>query len=106
MAGSSSDGHYEVLNPCGETEPVMAKAISSRLSTLEGRKIGLFANFKRAARPVQLAVQKRLGERFPSASFPLYQSQQPAGSELEGENREKFLEWLKDTDTLIVAIGD
>ena len=43
---------YEVLSPWAEVDPIPLRGISPRVDTLAGKKIGLFANFKRAAKPI------------------------------------------------------
>ena len=50
MTDKPSNG-YEVLSPWAEADPIPFRGISPRLGTLEGKKIGLLANSKRAAAP-------------------------------------------------------
>jgi len=47
---------YDVLSPWAETDPQPLQGISARLSDLRGKRIGLFANYKPAAVPIQDAV--------------------------------------------------
>ena len=106
---STRDGSeylYEVLSPWAEVDPVPLRGISPRLDSLAGKKIGLFANFKRAARPIQAEVEKRLKERFPGIETSLFDSSLPNVDETETANKEKFTAWAKEMDAVIAAVGD
>ena len=47
---------FEVLSPWAEADPVPARGITPRVSSLAGKKIGLFRNNKRAAQPLMEAA--------------------------------------------------
>ncbi|HJX35088.1 MAG TPA: hypothetical protein VJ373_07930 [Desulfatiglandales bacterium] len=102
----SSEYLYEVLSPWAEADPIPLRGISPRLDSLSGKKIGLFANFKRAARPIQAEVERRLKERFPGIETSLFDSSLPNVTETETVNREKFTAWAKEMDAVIAAVGD
>jgi hypothetical protein len=76
---SKSGGIYEVLSPWPEADTVPPRGINPRLTGLEGKKIGLLANAKRAARPILAVVEKRLKERFPSIETSWYFTQFAVG---------------------------
>lgn len=40
---------FDVMSPWAETDPQPLQGISPRLSELHGKRIGLFANYKRAS---------------------------------------------------------
>jgi len=101
-----SEYRYEVLSPWAEVDPVPLRGISPRLDSLSGKKIGLFANFKRAARPIQAEVERRLKERFPNIQTSLFDSSLPNVDETETVNKEKFTAWAKEMDAVIAAVGD
>jgi len=101
-----TDYQYEVLSPWAEVDPIPLRGISPRVDTLEGKKIGLFANFKRAARPIQSYVEKKLKERFPGSETSLFDSRLPNVTETETVNKEKFTAWAKEMDAVIAAVGD
>ena len=106
---SSKDGSeylYEVLSPWAEVDPIPLRGISPRLDSLSGKKIGLFANFKRAARPIQAEVERRLKERLPCIETSHFDSRLPNVDETETENKEKFTAWAKEMDAVIAAVGD
>jgi hypothetical protein len=106
---STKDGseyQYEVLSPWAEVDPIPLRGISPRLDSLSGKKIGLFANFKRAARPIQAEVERRLKERFPDIETSLFDSSLPNVTETETVNKEKFTAWAKEMDAVIAAVGD
>jgi hypothetical protein len=106
---SAEDGanyEYEVLSPWAEVDPIPVRGISPRVDTLAGKKIGLFANFKRAARPIQAYVEKKLKERYPDCETSLFDSRLPNVTETETANKEKFTAWAKEMDAVIAAVGD
>ncbi len=108
-ASSSKDAseyQWEVLSPWAEVDPIPVRGISPRVDTLAGKKIGLFANFKRAARPIQAVVERRLKERFPDSETSLFDSTLPNVTETETENKDRFAAWAKETDAVIAAVGD
>jgi hypothetical protein len=105
-AEDGADYQYEVLSPWAEVDPIPLRGISPRVDTLEGKKIGLFANFKRAARPIQSYVEKKLKERFPGSETSLFDSRLPNVTETETVNKEKFTAWAKEMDAVIAAVGD
>jgi hypothetical protein len=102
----ASEIQYEVLSPWADVDPIPVRGISPRVDTLAGKKIGLFANFKRAAKPIQSVVERRLKERFPDCETSLFDSTLPNVTETETENKDRFTVWAKDMDTVIAAVGD
>lgn len=106
FAEDGADYQYEVLSPWAEVDPIPLRGISPRVDTLAGMNIGLFANFKRAARPIQAYVEKKLKQEFPDCETSLFDSRLPNVTETETENREKFTAWAKEMDAVIAAVGD
>ena len=105
-AKDASEYQYEVLSPWADVDPIPVRGISPRVETLAGKKIGLFANFKRAARPILAVVDRRLKERFPDCETSLFDSTLPNVTETETENKERFAAWSQDVDAVIAAVGD
>ena len=106
-ANSKSEAvQYEVLNPWAEVDPIPLRGISPRLDTLAGKKVGLFANFKRAARPMAASVEKRLKAMYPDVQTSLFDSRAWNVVETETKNREKFIAWIKDVDAVVLMVGD
>ena len=103
---TKTEAQYEVLNPWAEADPIPLRAISPRVATLAGKKIGFFANFKRAARPILAEVEKRLKERYPDIQTSLFDSRGNNVLETEMENKEKFEAWAKGVDAVVGAVGD
>ena len=97
---------YEVLSPWAEVDPIPLRGISPRVDTLAGKKIGLFANFKRAARPMAAEVEKQLKQKFPTSQFVLFDSRLPNVTETETVNKEKFAAWAKEMDAVVGMVGD
>jgi hypothetical protein len=97
---------YEVLNPWADADPIPLRSISPRVTALDGKRIGLFANFKRAARPMLAEVEKRLKERYPTCETVLFDSRGTNVLETETENKERFEAWAKGVDAVVGAVGD
>ena len=106
------NGQYEVLNPWAEVDPPSLKGISPRVSDLGNKTIGLFDSSKIASRGVLEAIKEQLSEKVPTAKFSwytagtYYHGQPHYREEIYQEWREKFLAWLEDVDTVILAVGD
>ena len=105
-AKNTADPQFKVLNPWAEVDPISPRGISPRLNNLAGRKIGLFANFKRASRPIVSEVEKRLKAMYPDCETSLFDSRGANVIEAETKNREKFAAWAKRVDAVILAVGD
>ncbi len=105
-AGNSSEYEYEVLSPWAEVDPIPLRGISPRVDTLAGKKIGLFANFKRAAVPIAREVEKRLKERFPDSETSLYHSTTANVDESVEQDAAKFEAWAKEVDAIVAVVGD
>ena len=105
-AGKGTEFQFKVLNPWAEVDPIQPRGISPRLNTLAGKKIGLYANFKRASRPIQASVEKRLKAMYPDCQTSLFDSRGANVIETETKNRENFIAWAKGVDAVILAVGD
>ena len=106
MLNSKSNGQYEVLSPWAEVDPIPLRGISPRVTDLAGKKIGLFRNFKTAARPILTVVERKLKERFPTSEFSWFDSTLVNVLETETQNKAKFEEWAKGVDAAVAAVGD
>ena len=107
QSGKKASGpQFEVLNPWAEVDPIAPRGISPRLNTLVGKKIGLFANFKRAARPIAASVEKRLKAMYPDCETSVFDSRGANVIETETKNRDRFVAWAKGVDAVIAAVGD
>jgi hypothetical protein len=101
------ENNYEVLNPWGEVDPIPLRGIVSRLPDLKKAKIGLFCNYKRAARPILTVVEKKLKERFPDCKTKWYIKQDMVNIlQVKAEDKARFDKWIKEVDCVIAAIGD
>jgi hypothetical protein len=99
------DGNYEVLNPWAEADPRPLTGISSRLGNLDGKKIGLFTNYKRAAPLIQRAVQNQLEGKFSTVHFIEFQFGRNFDIS-ETLEMKRLEDWLKGVDTVVAAVGD
>ena len=106
LAKESSESQYEVLSPWAEVDPVPLRGISPRVDGLAGKKIGLFVNYKRAARPIGVAVEKRLKSMYPTSQISSFFSPEWNVLESESKNKEKFKAWAQGVDAVILLVGD
>ena len=97
---------FEVLSPWADVDPIPLRGISPRLTSFDGKKIGLFVNTKRAAMPIAKAVDKELKALFPDIDTIIFHSVDPNVNEIETENKEKFTAWVNDVDAVIAVVGD
>lgn len=106
FAKDSSAAQYEALSPWGEADPKPLKGISPRLDNLSGKKIGIFANYKRAAIPIAMSLQERIKSAYPDSKVSIYHSDQWNVIEIETDNQEAFKKWVDGKDAVILLVGD
>jgi len=99
------NNQYEVLSPWAEIDPLPLKALSSRVTDLEGKKVGLFVNNKRAAPLIMAAVEQKLQERFPTAEFSYFHFNDRYEA-ATGPDKAEFEDWVRRLDAAIAAVGD
>jgi hypothetical protein len=100
------EARYAVMNPWAEVDPIPLRGISPRLDTLAGKKIGVFANFKRAAMPMADSVEKRLKSMYPTIQTSIFHSTDANVTETETKRREEFVAWIKSVDGIVSLVGD
>ena len=105
-AKDSSAIKYEALSPWGEADPKPLKGISARLDSLAGKKIGLFANYKRAAIPIAISLKQKLESAYPDSQVSIYNSDKWNVIEIETEKGETFKKWIEANDAVILMVGD
>jgi hypothetical protein len=107
FAQNKPEAQYEVLNPWAEADPIPLKGLSaSRADNLAGKKIGLFVNYKRAARPIAESVERRLKAMYPNAQISYFISPEWNVSVVETANKSKFEAWAKGVNAVILSVGD
>lgn len=106
LAAQPAAARYEVLSPWAEVDPVPLRGLSPRVDSLAGKKIGIFANYKRAALPVAAAIEKELKTLYPTSETVLFHSSEWNVTEVETADREKFTAWAKGVDAVVGVIGD
>jgi len=97
---------FEVLSPWAQADPIPLMGISPRLEDLAAKKIGLFYNFKRASALMLSAVEQELKKRYPSIITSWYRFSGVNIPEIETNNSDKFKEWVKGVDGVVLAVGD
>ena len=106
MSADKTGAVYEVLSPWSESDPVPLQGLSPRLDKLDGKKIGLLCNNKRAA-PIILDVTERLlKERYPTAELSRFNSRSFSVSSLERDRKDEFDGWINSVDAVILSVGD
>ena len=97
---------YEVLSPWAEADPIPLHGLSPRLDKLDGKKIGLLANNKRAAPLILDVTEKLLKEKFPGVKTSRFKARSFSVSSLEKDREAEFNEWINGVDVVIAAVGD
>jgi hypothetical protein len=106
MSAEKSSAVYEVLSPWAEADPIPLKGLSPRLDKLDGKKIGLLCNNKRAAPLILDATEKLLKDKFPNATISRFNARSFSVSSLEKDREGEFNDWIKGVDAVIAAVGD
>ena len=109
MVSGKSSGQYEVLSPWAEADPIPLRSLKApRITDLEGWKIGMYYNVKRAALPMMTVVERKLKERFPTSEFSWYMDEMygMVDEATEPQKRAKFEKWIEGVDAVILAVGD
>ncbi|MBN1566885.1 MAG: hypothetical protein JXA73_03505 [Acidobacteria bacterium] len=107
FAQNKSGPKYQVLSPWAEVDPIPLRGLTAkRLDTLAGKKIGLFVNYKRAARPIGESVERRLKAMYPDTRISYFVSTEWNVSVVETKNKDKFEAWAKEVDAVILSVGD
>jgi hypothetical protein len=98
---------YDVLSPWADADPLSLQGITPRLDDVRGKRIGLYANYKRAAVPIQDAVEAALLARFGEA-IAIERFNQAGSNDVGSSSDEgpRFVRWLEGLDGVIVAVGD
>ena len=106
MTTDKTSATFEILSPWAKADPIPLHGLAPRVDKLDGKKIGLFCNNKRAAPVILEVTEKLLKERFPTASISRFKSQTFSVSALEKEREGEFNDWIKGVDAVIAAVGD
>jgi hypothetical protein len=96
----------QVLSPWSEVEPIPFESPAARLDGLAGKRIGLFANHKRAARPMLEAVQNWMQEKYPGITLEMYVGTETNVPEMWTPGKDKFEHWIDTVDGAVLAVGD
>ena len=103
---TSQESQYAVVSPWAEVDSIPLKGISPRVDGLAGKKIGIFVNYKRAARPISEALERRLKAMFPTSDISFFHSPEWNVSEIETKDKDKFTAWAKGVKAVILVVGD
>jgi len=106
MTAVKASAVYEVLSPWAEADPIPLKGLAPRLDKLDGKKIGLLCNNKRAAPLILNVTEKLLKERFPTVTISRFNARSFSVSSLEKDREGEFNDWLKGVDAVVAAVGD
>ena len=89
----------ELLNPRGEIELPPFYTPSPRVSSLAGKRIGMYSNGKQGVDNFFAAIEDLLRERYPDITT----TRLTGAFEIRDDEAEKF---ASEIDTFIYAIGD
>jgi hypothetical protein len=106
MSADKSGATYEVLSPWAEADPIPLKGLSPRLADLEGKKIGLLCNNKRAAPLILKVTERLLKGRFKKVETSWFYAKTFSVSSLEQDREGEFNDWIKGVDAVIASVGD
>ena len=106
MSADKAGTSYEVLSPWAEADPIPLKGLSPRLDKLDGKKIGLLCNNKRAAPLILDVTERLLKERYPTCQTSIFNSHSFSVSALEPDRKGEFEDWIKGVDAVIASVGD
>jgi hypothetical protein len=107
FAQNKSEPQYQALSPWADADPISFRGLSaSRVDTLAGKKIGLFVNYKRAARPIAESVERRLKAMYPDAQISYFISPEWNVSVVETKNKDRFEAWARGVNSVILSVGD
>src|SRR3989304_3711995 len=106
MTTNKSECQYEVLGPWAEADPIPMHGLNApRLTDLNGKKIGLFHNTKRAGKPILTVLERKLKERYPQAEFSWYNTTTMSAAELDPQNISKFEAFVNGVDTVVLTFS-
>jgi len=97
---------YEVLSPWAEADPIPLHGLAPRLDKLDGKKIGLLANNKRAAPLILDVTEKLLKQKFPGVQTSRFRARSFSVSSLEKDREKEFNDWINGVDAVVAAVGD
>jgi hypothetical protein len=100
------NNQYAVLSPWAEVDPIPVKGIAPRLDNLSGKTIGLYCNFKEAAKQILSVLERRLKERFPDSNYTWYHNEMMGVADLESERKDRMEAWVSSVDAVVLAVGD
>src|SRR4030042_7063738 len=100
MSAEKVSAVYEVLSPWAEADPVPLKGLSPRRDKLDGKKIGLLCNNKRAAPLLLEVTEKLLKEKFPTVKISMFNARSFSVSSLAKDREGKFNDWIKGVDAV------
>ncbi len=106
MTSEKPGALYEVLSPWAEADPIPLAGLSPRIDRLDGKKIGLLQNSKRAAPRILDVTERLLKEKFPNIKISRFIGKLFSVSAEEPQRMTEFEDWLKGVDAVIAAVGD
>jgi hypothetical protein len=88
-----------VLHPRGKREALLARGVSPRLASLEGKKIGIYWNGKPDGDYFWDTIEGLLKKKFPTATVFRYNGPGDLGEALATK-------MAKEVDTFLYGVGD
>ncbi len=98
---------YTVLSPWASSSCADPRGLSPRLSTLDGKTIGIYSHFKDQTPEIMKALAKVIEEHYPNTKFKFFQYAKDTTeliNDPEGDAQVK--EFLSGVDGVIAGMGD
>ncbi len=99
------DDQYEVLSPWAEVDPLPPQGINARPADLNGKRIGLYSNGKKAAEPMLAVVEEQLKGRLEGAAFSIFRRHGNIDV-ARTDQKSDFERWVKEQDVIVMAVAD
>jgi hypothetical protein len=99
---------YEVLSPWAEIDPIQFRGLTApRLTSLAGKKIGLFASSKPISQRIMTSFEGQLKKKYPGIETSTWTGEGSwAVLQIDTPRKEQYKEWVKGVDAVVAAVGD
>ncbi len=97
---------YTVLSPWAEVDQSQLYGLSPRMDTLNGKTIGMFADFMKVATYMLQVVEKHILQKYPEAKFSYYEYTTETTDIAKDQNaKESFENWISGVDCCLAFYG-
>lgn len=98
--------NYEVLSPWAEIDYSKLSGLSTRLERMNGKTIGLFADFMAISTYMLRTIEEELKKRYPDIQFKFIEYKKETAEIFKDTQFDPvFKDWIKECDAVISAYG-